>query len=101
MSSIRSLVAYQLSISTFSKGSSRCSKLLKHLLDVVELALAIGIRVEDSVVYDLEAPRFGVDVDTRDHPYATNHILSVTTPLLTHHLNLGPEALVEHGIERR
>ncbi len=72
----------------------------EHLLDMIELALAVGVRVEDVVVHDLEALRFGVHIDVRDHPYAINYPLLIAAPLLTRHLNLRSEYLVEHGVVR-
>jgi hypothetical protein len=70
----------------------------EHFLDVVELALAVGVRVEDTVIHNPEALRFGVHVDAGDHPYTKNHSLRVAAPLLTHSLDLRAEALVEHCV---
>src|SRR5215210_8447444 len=66
----------------------------QHLLDMIELALAISVRVEDPVVDYPETLRFWVHVDARDYPYTTNHALLVAAPLLTHHLDVRAEALV-------
>src|SRR4051812_7533441 len=65
---------------------------------MIELALSVGLRVEDSVVHNPETLRFRVHVDAGDHPHATDHALLVATPLLAHHLDLRPEALLEHGV---
>src|SRR5215213_3199174 len=100
MSTIESLVAYQLSIiSTAANANRRCSTLPSISLTCSTLTLAIGVRVEEAVVDEPEMLRLGVHVDARGHPHGPDHALLVAAaPLLTRHLDLRAEALVEDGI---
>src|SRR5438105_7294046 len=70
----------------------------KHLPHMVQLALAIGIRVEDAVVYHPKLLGGRIDVHAGDQPNASYHALLVAAPLPTHHLDGGSEAVVKHGV---
>ncbi len=70
----------------------------KHLPHMLQLALAIGIRIEDAVVYHPELLSTGVDVHTCDQPNASDHTLFVAAPLTAHHLDKGSKAVVKHRV---
>lgn len=70
----------------------------KHLPNMVQFALTIGIRVEDAVVNYPELLCLGVDIHTCDQPDASDYALFVAAPLTTHHLDVGPETVVQHCV---
>jgi hypothetical protein len=65
---------------------------------MIELCLAIRVRIEDPVIDHPEALSGGVDVHTRDYPNAPNDALVVAAPLLACHLDGRPKALLQHGV---
>src|ERR671913_2607093 len=72
----------------------------QHLTHMIELCLAICVRIEDPVIDHPEALSGGVDVHTRDYPNAPNDALVVAAPLLACHLDGRPKALLQHGVIR-
>src|SRR5215210_8442690 len=70
----------------------------QHLTHMIELYLAICVRIEDPVIDHPEALSGGVDVHTRDYPNAPNDALVVAAPLLACHLDGRPKALLQHGV---
>jgi hypothetical protein len=63
-------------------------KIGQHLMEVIDLRLAVGVRVVDAVVDNPELVGFGIDVDAGDDPDASDHIASVAAPLTADHLHL-------------
>lgn len=55
----------------------------QHLVDMVEFALAITVRVKDAVVDQPECFRFRVDIDTGDNADATDDAVCIPTVLAT------------------
>ena len=69
-----------------------------HLPHMVQLALAISVRIEDAVVNHPELLSAGVDVHAGDQPYASDDTLLVATPLPTHHFDVRSEAMIEYSV---
>src|SRR5215207_10360420 len=65
---------------------------------MIELALAVGVRIEDPVIDHPEPLGGGIDVHQRDHPDPPDDALLVAAPLLARYLDLWPKALLQHGV---
>ena len=59
-------------------------QVVEHLLDVMELGLAVALGVVDAVVDDPELLGFGVDVDAVNHPDAPDHRVGIAAVLAAH-----------------
>ena len=70
----------------------------EHLPDVIYLCKAISVRVENPVVDHPEVLGCGIDVYTRDYADAPDYALLVAAVLVARRLDLGPKALIQHGI---
>ena len=71
---------------------------VEHLLEVIDLAAAIVLWIEEVKIENPEALQLRVDVDTGDHPDAGNHCVSVAAPLSSYHFNEMRMSLGEHRV---
>src|ERR1043165_2117865 len=70
----------------------------EHLLYMIQLALAVAVRVEDTVVNHPKLLRLRIDIHACNQSYASDHAVLVAAPLTAYHLNVGSEAMVQHRI---
>ena len=54
---------------------------VEHLQEVIDLAAAIALWIEEAKIENPEALQLRVDVDTGDHPDTGNHCMGVTALL--------------------
>ena len=71
---------------------------VEHLQEVIDLAAAIALWIEEAKIENPEALQLRVDVDTVDHPDAGNHCVSVAAPLSSYHFNEMRMSLVKHRV---
>ena len=70
----------------------------QHLLDMVELRLAIVLRGIDPIVNHPELVQFRVDIDTGDHPDTLDDRFLVAAPLSSYQFDIVTMAFVEHRV---
>ena len=71
---------------------------VEHLQEVIDLAAAITLWIEETKIENPEALQLRVDVDTGDHPDAGNHCVGVAAQLSSYHFNEMRMSLVEHRV---
>ena len=71
---------------------------VEHLQEVIDLAAAIALWIEEAKIENSEALQLRVDVDTGDHPDAGNHCVGVAAPLSSYHFSEMRMSLVEHRV---
>ena len=71
---------------------------VEHLQEVIDLAAAIALWIEEAKIENPEALQLRVDVDTGDHPAARNHCVGVAAPLSSCHFNEMRMSLVKHRV---
>ena len=71
---------------------------VEHLQEVIDLAAAIALWIEEAKIENLEALQLQVNVDTGDHPDARNHCVGVAAPPSSYHFNEMRMSLVEHRV---
>ena len=74
---------------------------VEHLQEVIDLAAAIALWIEEAKIENSEALQLRVDVDTSDHPDAGNHCMGVAAPLSSYHFNEMGMSLVEHRVVKQ
>ena len=74
---------------------------VEHLQEVIDLAAAITLWIEEAKIENPEALQLWVDVDTSDHPGAGNHCMGVAAPLSSYHFNETGMSLVEHCVVKK
>ena len=70
----------------------------EHLQEVIDLAAAIALWIEEAKIENLEALQLRVNVDTGDHPDTGNHCVGVAAPLSSYHFNQMRMSLVKHRV---
>jgi len=70
----------------------------QHLLDMMELGLAVAVGVVDVVADDPELLSLGVDMDAVDHPDALDHRLGVAAVLAAHQPDAARMALLQNRV---
>ena len=71
---------------------------VEHLQEVIDLAAAIALWIEEAKIENPEALQLRVDVDTGDHPDAGNHCMGIAARLSSYHFNEMRMSLVEHRV---
>ena len=71
---------------------------IEPLQEVIDLAVAIPLWVEETKIENPAALQLRVDVDTGDHPDAGNHCMGVPTTLSSYHFNEMGMSLVKHRV---
>ena len=71
---------------------------VEHLQEVIDLAAAITLWIEEVKIENPEALQLRVDVDTGDHLDAGHHCVGVAAPLSSYHFNEMRMSLVEHRV---
>ena len=71
---------------------------VEHLQEVIDLAAAIALWIEEAKIENPEALQLRVDEDTGDHPDAGKHCLGVAAPLSSYHFNEMRMSLVENRV---
>ena len=68
------------------------------LQEVIDLAAAIALWIEEAKIENPEALQLRVDVDTGDPTDAGNHCVGVAAPLSSYHFNEMRMSLVKHRV---
>ena len=74
---------------------------VEHLHEVIDLATAITLWIEEAKIENPEALQLRVDLDTGDHPDAGNHCVGVAAPLSSYHFNEMGLSLVNHRVVKQ
>ena len=74
------------------------AKSLKHLGHMIELALAVALRIIQPIVQNPKAPTTRMDVKARDQADAVDDLVLVAAPLPARHLDTRPKLFVEHRV---
>ena len=71
---------------------------VEHLQEVIDLAAAIALWIEEAKINNPEALQLRVDADTGEHPDAGNHCMGVAASLSSFHFNEMGVSLVKHRV---
>ena len=71
---------------------------VEHLQEVIDLAAAIALWIEEAKIENPEALQLRVDVDTSDHPDAGNHCMGVAASLSSYRFSEMGVSLVKHRV---
>ena len=74
---------------------------VEHLQEVIDLAAAITLWIEETKIENPEALQLRVDVDTGDDPDAGNHCVGVAAPLSSYHFNEMGVSLVKYRVVKQ
>ena len=74
---------------------------VEHLQEVIDLAAAIALWIEEAKIENPEALQLRIDADTGEHTDAGNHCMGVATPLSSYHFNEMGMSLVEHRVVKQ
>jgi len=70
----------------------------QHVFHMVLLALAISVRIIDTVIDDPELIDRWIDVYTCHHANPFDHLMGIASVLASDQLDAFDEVLVEHGV---
>jgi hypothetical protein len=70
----------------------------QHVMHMIQLGLAISLRIIDAIVNDPELIRSGIDIHTSYHAHSFDNPMRISTPLPPHQIHLEREILVHDRV---